>query len=63
MMNTVNSDQIVAVGNPVVDFLVPVVLIRGCFTGVCLESTHMATVEIKPKTQFPFSERGEIYPF
>lgn len=49
IMITGNSDHEIAVGNPVVNFRVPVVLIRGMFTGVCLETIHMATAEFKPR--------------
>lgn len=46
---TVNSDQIVAVRNPIVNVPVPVVLIRGYFTVVCHKTILMATAEVKPK--------------
>lgn len=55
-MNTGNSDQVVAVRNPVANFLVPVVLIRGCLAGVCCETTPMATTEVKPKETTLFLE-------
>lgn len=54
MMITVNSDQIVAAGNLVINFLVPVVLIRGGFAGVCRVTIDMATMEVKPKKKKGF---------
>lgn len=62
IMNTVNSDQVVAVGNPVTNFLVPVVLKRGCLAGVCFETIHMTTTEVKPKKKCFFLEREKKYP-
>jgi len=48
MMNTVNSDQEVAVGNIVINFLVPVVLIRSRLAGMCYNAIHMTATEVKP---------------
>jgi len=57
-MFTDNSGQEVVVGNPVFNFLVPVVLIRSRLAGMCCEATHMTATEAKPKRTFFFSERG-----
>ena len=62
-MITVNSDQIVAVWNRVVNLLVPVVLKRYYFTVVCQKTIHMATADAKPKGEsFIFLEEKKIYP-
>ena len=51
-MNTDNSDQIEATGNAVTNFLVPLVLIKSCLAGMCFETIHTATAEVKPKEHF-----------
>lgn len=61
MMNTVNSDQEVAVGNIVTNFLVPVVLIRSRLAGMCYDAIHMTATEVKPKRTFFSEKRKNIY--
>ena len=48
-MDTEHSDQEVAFGNLVTNFLVPVVLIRSRLAGMCYGATYMTTTEVKPK--------------
>lgn len=56
---TVNSNQIVAVRNPVVNVPVPDVLILCYFAVVCHKTIHMATAEVKPKRKNSLFRRGE----
>ena len=60
MMNTGNSDQVVAAGNVVTNYLVPIVLIRSCLAGMCNETIHMATPEVKPEEYFYYRNRIKI---
>ena len=53
-MNTGNSDQEEVIGNLVTNFLVPPVLIKSCLAGMCCETTHMTTTEVKPKKKKQF---------
>ena len=52
MMFTGNFDQVVAGWNVVINVLVPTVLIRSCLTGMCYETIHVTTLEVKPKEDF-----------
>ena len=61
MMNTGNSDQVVAAGNVVTNFLVPHVFIRSCLAGMCSVTTHMATPEVKPKEHFYWKQNTEKF--
>lgn len=61
MMNTVNSDQEVAVGNIVINFLVPVVLIRSRLAGMCYDAIHMTATEVKPIEHFFQNKEKNIY--
>ena len=49
MMGAVNTNQVVAVWNPVAKWPIIAVLKQGCFAGVRVVTIHMTTAEAKPK--------------
>lgn len=61
IMNTDNSDHVVAIGNLVMKFLIPVVLIMSCLAGMCYVTIHMATPEVKPKEHFYWKQNTEKF--
>ena len=60
-MNTDNSDHVEAIGNVVLKFLIPVVLIRSCLAGMCYVIIHIATPEVKPKEHFYWKQNKNLY--